>query len=71
MQKKPPPNMPEDIDLTFNFEGVLERSARAFEHFRYAYEETGLASEFTWEANYIINCTRLHIIRDHRPEWER
>ena len=69
--KNPPPNMPEDIDLTFKFEGVLRRSARAFERFRYVYEDTGLPGEFAWEANYIIYCTRLHIIQDHRPEWGR
>lgn len=66
------PNVPDDIDRTFNFDGILRRSARAFERFRYVYETSVPGDELTsWEAGYVIYCTRLHIIQDHRPEWGR
>ena len=66
------PNVPDDIDRTFNFDGILRRSARSFERFRYVYETSVPGEELTsWEAGYVIYCTRLHIIQDHRPEWGR
>ena len=70
--KNPPANVPEDIKQTliFNFDDDLRRSSRAFERFRYAYETSVPGDELiAWQANYIIYCTRLHIIQNHRPEW--
>jgi len=68
----PKPPLPKDFAPSpYNFDTVLDTSAKAFAKFRYIFERGEVAQDgAAWHADYIVKCTRRVIIK-RNPSWDK
>lgn len=55
---------------SFEFDELLDASAKAFERFRYIFENVEPRDFAAWKADYIVKCTRQVVI-EMRPQRDK
>ncbi len=67
--KNPQPPIPKKLAISpYNFDVVLDLSAKAFERLRYVFERGEFDNNANWHADYIVICTR-RVILEMYPDW--
>ena len=69
--KNPEPPIPKHVfGSSFDFDALLDESSKAFQRFRYIFENLEPKDYAAWKADYILKCTRQVIIGMH-PDWDK